>query len=166
MTSYLLVVGDRVALGWILTEHRTAFPSRGRSEVAALEPGDELFVYTTRGCFKNPTRDRGRIVGTARVAGPVERLEEPVTFGDRTFPFGCPLDVGPLAPFGDGIELAPLVDRLAAFDGAGSAWSIRLRRPLVRLSDDDAVQLRSKIARRVGPGNEAPYTRWWLRHRG
>ncbi|MDO8144522.1 hypothetical protein [Isoptericola sp. 178] len=89
-----------------------------------------------------------------------------MTFGDRTFPFGRRLDVGPLAPFGDGIELAPLIDRLAAFNGAGSAWSIRLRRPLVRFSDDDAVQLRNKIATLVGPRNESPYTRWWLRHRG
>ncbi len=85
MTSYLLVIGDREALGWILTTGRMAFPSAGRAEVAALKPGDELFLYTTRGCFKNPTRDRGRIIATARVTSPVEHLDKPVHFADRDF---------------------------------------------------------------------------------
>lgn len=159
--SYLLVVGDREALGWILTERRTAFPSAGRSEVAALRPGDELFLYTTRGCFKNPTRDRGRIIGIATVASPVTPLDEPARFGDRTFPVGCRLDLGDVAPFGQGLELAPLVPRLSAFDGTGDAWSIRLRRPLVHLPDADADRIRASLDDVTAPGDVGDYTRWY-----
>ena len=59
MATYLLVIGDREALGWILAEQRMAFSSMSRPHVRALSPGDTLLLYTTRGCFKNPTRDRG-----------------------------------------------------------------------------------------------------------
>jgi len=67
MASFLLVIGDRDALGWILAEQRMAFPTAQRAEVRALRIEDELFLYTTRGAFKNPTRDRGRVIGAARV---------------------------------------------------------------------------------------------------
>ena len=165
MTSYLLVVGDREALGWILTESRTAFPSPGRSEVSALSPGDDLFLYTTRGAFRNPTRDRGRVIATAQVAGPVVCLDVPVRFGEREFPVGCALSIEHLAPFGKGVELAPLVGELDAFQSAGSAWSIVLRRPLVRLTGGDSGVLNAALAE-VGAtaptaNLSAAYTCWY-----
>jgi hypothetical protein len=61
--TYLLVIGDREALGWILSAERMAFPDFRRAETRSLKSGDRLLIYTTRGCFKNPTRDRGRIIG-------------------------------------------------------------------------------------------------------
>lgn len=131
MASYLLVIGDREALGWIPTEGRTASPSAGRAGVTALAKGDELSLYTTRGCFRNPTRDRGRVIGTATVTTPVARLDEPVRFGDREFPVGCDLRIGPLAPFGQGVKLQPLVDQLDAFGRTTHAWLIQLRRPML-----------------------------------
>lgn len=165
MTAYLLVVGDREALGWILTESRTAFPSAGRSEVSALSSGDALFLYTTRGAFKNPTRDRGRVIGGAQVTTPVVRLDTPVRFGEREFPVGCDLALQSLAPLGEGVELAPLVGALETFRSAGSAWSVRLRRPLVRLSDDDETLLTKALARvavaQPDPTVRAEYTRWY-----
>jgi hypothetical protein len=161
MASYLLIIGDREALGWILTESRTAFPSAGRSEVATVTEGDELFLYTTRGCFKNPTRDRGRVIGTATVAGPVKHLAEPARFGDRDFPVGCDLEVGRLAGFGEGIALQPLVEHLDAFKRSAHAWSIQLRRPLLRLSDDDANLLSGRLADATLSESTASYTRWW-----
>jgi hypothetical protein len=162
MPSYLLVIGDREALGWILSTGRMAFPSARRAEVAALQQGHELFLYTTRGAFKNPTRDRGRGIGTAQVTSPVRRLEEPVRFGEREYPIGCDLAIGPLAPFGSGLELAPLVPSLSAFDGVRDAWSTRLRRPLVRLSADDAAVLRNGIEHLTHEGTDPAYTRWYL----
>jgi hypothetical protein len=102
-----------------------------------LEPGDRLLLYTTRGCFKNPTRDRGRVVGVAYVATPVEPLPEPVKFGDRSFILGCDLKIEGLAPRGRGVELAPLVPRLKVFP-VPRAWSVRLRTALLELPPADA----------------------------
>lgn len=64
MAGYLVVIGDREALGWVLTEQRMAFPDARRPEVRTLAQRDQLLLYTTMGCFKNPGRDRGRCDGT------------------------------------------------------------------------------------------------------
>ncbi|MGW3246560.1 hypothetical protein [Streptomyces sp. NPDC001070] len=50
MRSYLLILGKREAVAWVLRERRMAFPPGRRVEVTRLEPGDELLIYTTRGC--------------------------------------------------------------------------------------------------------------------
>lgn len=164
VTDYLLVIGDREALGWVLTEQRMAFPNLQRSEVRALSPGDTLFLYTTRGCFKNPTRDRGRIIATGTATSAVTPLEEPVRIGGRTFPVGCDVAFSAAAPWEHGVELRTLVERLDAFAGAGSAWSVQLRRPLVTLSRSDATLLRRRLdAVPPQPLEDVlePYARWW-----
>ncbi|MEL7974358.1 hypothetical protein AAG589_00720 [Isoptericola sp. F-RaC21] len=162
MPSYLLVIGDREALGWILSAERMAFPTASRREVAALDVGDHLFLYTTRGAYKNPTRDRGRVIGAATVRTQVERLAEPVRFGDREFPVGCELSFGPLAPWGAGVELHSLVPRLESFLGVEAAWSTRLRRPLVHLPERDAELLWKELTPHVSTSTDLdPYTRWY-----
>lgn len=123
-----------------------AFPPSRAAEALALRPDDLLLLYTTRGCFHNPTRDRGRVIGEARVADTVERLEEPVRFDDREYPTGCALVLDLLAPLGQGIELAPLVPRLAAFPDPKS-WSVRMRRSLVGLDGRDTVLIRRLLAK-------------------
>src|SRR5262245_47745569 len=129
--SYLLVIGDAAPLAWVLAEQRMAFPARRRSEVAALEIGDELLIYTTRGCFHSPSRDRGRVMGLAVVRSDVQKLTEPIVFGERSYTSVCTLDIQGVAPLRDGLELRPLVPQLHAFPDART-WSVRLRRPLVR----------------------------------
>jgi hypothetical protein len=67
---------------------------------------------------------------------------------------------------GEGVELASLVSRLEAFAGAGDAWSARLRRPLVRLSEGDTNLLHrelGKVARRDDSNIEvaAEYSQWF-----
>ncbi|MFD0904397.1 hypothetical protein [Actinomadura sediminis] len=148
--SYLLILGDREPIAWVLSERRTAFPATARAEVDRLAEGDELLVYATRGAFRNPTRDRGRVIARAVVTSPVTVLDEPVTFGERTFPRGCDLRIDRLAPWGGGVELRPLVERLAAFPDARS-WSVRLRRPLLHLPEDDAALLRNALEPAAGP---------------
>ena len=76
---YLLVIGDRAALAWVLAEQRMAFPALRRSQAMALEIGDELLVYTTRGCFRNPGRDRGRVMGLAKVTTHVVTWPSPLS---------------------------------------------------------------------------------------
>jgi NAD(P)-dependent dehydrogenase (short-subunit alcohol dehydrogenase family) len=129
--SYPLILGDRQAIAWVLREQRMAFPATSRAEVSRLAVGDELLIYTTRGAYRNPSRERGRVIGTATVASAVEALDVPVEFGGREFPRGCGITVTSLAPWGRGVELQPLVDRLAVFPNA-KTWSIQLRRPLQR----------------------------------
>lgn len=143
--SYLVVLGHREAIGWVLREQRMAFPATPRPEVAALDSGDELFLYATRGAWLNPTRDRGRVIAIAHAVSKVRRLDEPVEIAGRSFVSGCDLRVDGLAPYPNGLELQPLVERLAAFPKP-QAWSIYLRRALLRLPEPDAAILRGGLA--------------------
>ncbi len=118
---YLLILGEREAISWVLREQRMAFPSTPRAEVAALEVDDRLLLYATRGAWGNPTRDRGRIMGTATVC------------------------IDGLVPYPGGVELQPLVADLAAFPKPES-WSIYLRRALLGLPAPDAKLLLRRLS--------------------
>ena len=153
-STHLRIIGDRAALSWVLTEQRMAFPA-GRSKAArALEEGDEIFLYTTRSCFRNPTRDLGRVIGRAAVASPVRALGEPVTFGDRSFTEGCHLEVSGLARFREGLVLRDLVPRLSVFPDPAT-WSVHMRRASLTLPPGDADLVRTELEPLLRPYNEA-----------
>lgn len=152
-TAYLLILGDRDAIVWVLREQRMAFPRTPRAEVAALAEGDRLYVYATRGAWRNPTRDRGRVIGTARVTSGVRAFDAPLEIAGRQFYSGCTLSVDSLVPYPGGVELQPLVAKLAAFPRP-DAWSIYLRRSLLRLPDGDA-RLLDRELRPVSTSREA-----------
>jgi hypothetical protein len=147
LADYLLPIADREPLAWIVAEQRTAVGAHRRSEAEALEPGDRILLYTTRGCFRNPTRDRGRVIGVARVESLARELPDPVRFGEREYPVEVHLSIESLAPRGSGVELAPLVDRLESFPNR-RAWSAYLRRALVPLAREDG-KLLAKLIRGV-----------------
>lgn len=159
--SYLVVLGHREAIGWVLREQRMAFPATPRAEVAELDVGDELFLYATRGAWLNPTRDRGRVIAIAHAVSKTRRLDEPVEIAGRTFVSGCDLHIDGLVPYPNGLELQPLVERMAAFPKP-QAWSIYLRRALLRLPEADANLLRDGLAPDLVPRTAAlgsyPYT--------
>ncbi|WP_447925565.1 hypothetical protein [Georgenia muralis] len=161
--AYLLVIGDREALGWVLAEQRIAFPSPNRREVRALSAGDRLYLYMTRRCLKNPTRDRGRVIGVATAASATQLLEQPVEFGGRTFPAGCRLSISELVPFGTGPVLAEFADELETLRDAGRAWSVKLRRPLVPLNAHDVTVLDRRLEGLTTSRDEVitPYLRWY-----
>jgi hypothetical protein len=148
--SYLVVLGDREAIAWVLRERRMAFPATPRAEVRALSVGDRLYLYATRGAWKNPTRDRGRVIGLAKAGSAAVALDRPVEIAGRSFWSHCSLTFDGVVPYPDGVELQPLVPRLAAFPKP-EAWSIYLRRPLLSLPQADAdlieAQLRPKLSR-------------------
>jgi hypothetical protein len=148
--TYLLVIGDAAPLAWVLTDKRMAFPELRKSQASALEVGDELLIYTTRGCFGNPTRDHGRLMALATVKTKVKDLAEPVVFGDRRYTSGCELDIKGLTPLRTGVELQPLVSQMHAFPDPKS-WSVHLRRPLVRLDEHDAALLKDRLAPLLEP---------------
>ncbi|GAA2606291.1 hypothetical protein GCM10009863_19730 [Streptomyces axinellae] len=140
--NYLLVVSDREALGWILGSQRAAFPPSRRKTPSALNINDRLLVYTTRGCFRNPTRDRGRLVARALVRSHEAVLHSPVQFGERSFARGCDLEITSLAPLDAGPVLANLVPRLRTFP---ASWATHIRRTLVPLDDHDFGELTSAL---------------------
>jgi hypothetical protein len=142
--SYLLVLADRDAIAWVLREQRMAFPATPRAEVSALAVNDRLFLYTTRGAWNNPSRHRGRVIGTARVQTAVQTLDRPVQIGGRNFWSECELAIDGVAPYPGGIELQPLASQLDAFPKP-DAWSVYLRRPLLALSDADAALLDAQL---------------------
>jgi hypothetical protein len=122
-----------------------AFEAHRRNDVTRLAVGDTLLLYTTRGCFHNPTRDRGRVIGNAVVTSPVEPLEQSVVVMDREFPLACTFDLVALAPRPEGVVLADLVPSLDAFP-IKSAWSARMRRPLLTLPPSDAALIKQELA--------------------
>lgn len=152
--SFLLIIGECRALAWILREERMAFPRYRAKSVSAVDVGDELLIYTTRGCFHNPGRNRGRVIGRARALTEPVSLDEPVSVAGRVFSLGCDISVETLAPLGKGLELAPYVSDLDAFPNQ-KAWPAQLRRPLLPLSESDAAFLRSRLAHLTGPPSAA-----------
>jgi hypothetical protein len=138
MTSYLLPIADRVPLMWILRERKTAFPSYRHRDAARLEKGDRLLLYTTRGCFRNPPRDRGRVIGIAKVERGAQALAESVRFGSREFPIGVDIQLETLVARDDGVMLAPLVPELPRTFPNPAAWSATMRRALVPIDDEEA----------------------------
>ena len=98
---------------------------------------------------------RGRVLGWARVVAPARRLDVPVRFGDREYPYPVELTIERLAPLRQGLELAPLVPRLSGtFPDAGS-WSVRLRRALVPLDPGDAATIARELVIVARPYREA-----------
>ena len=144
MADYLLPIADRDPLAWIISEQRTAVGTHRRREAERLTSGDRIFLYTTRGCFRNPTRDRGRVIGVARVTSAPRETSRPVSFGGREFPIEIPLRIECVARVGEGVELAPLVKRLKSFPNK-QAWSVYLRRALVPLAETDAALLQAAV---------------------
>lgn len=134
--THLLLLSERIALAWVLREQRMAFAPHRAADARALNVGDRLSLYTTRGCFHNPTRDRGRIIADALVASRVADLDEPLTLAGRTFTVGCRLRIPRLAPLHRGVALAPLVPGLTTFPNP-RGWSTKLRQTLVALEDED-----------------------------
>jgi hypothetical protein len=146
MSDYLLPIADREPLAWIIEQQRTAVGAHRRTEAEKLDPGDRILLYTTRGCFRNPTRDRGLIIGQADVVNPARVLPEPMCFRGREYPIGVDLRIRSLAPIRHGVELAPIVGQLQSFPNK-KAWSGYLRRALVPITASDADILAAALAR-------------------
>jgi hypothetical protein len=164
-SAFLLILGDRDGLSWVLRNRRMAFTESRASEVAALRAGDRLFLYTSRGCYHNPTRDRGRVIGEAEArAGATTRLVKPISIGQREFSLVCDIALKSLAPFREGVVLAELVPRLEVFTDKNS-WSVRMRRPLLPLPAKDVRLVVKELAGIARPVDETigQYTHWLKR---
>ncbi len=148
MATSLLVISDREPLAWMLRTSSFAIPV-GRAS-SAPRVGDSLLLYTTRGCYRNPTRDRGLVMGAARVVSEATALAEPVRFGDREFGIGLGLEIDGVCPVHTGVELGGLQGRLELLPTAGP-WSYRMRRTLVRVSERDEKVIRELLEPMLHP---------------
>jgi hypothetical protein len=151
--AYLLILGHRQGLAWVLRNKKMAFSAARSSDGKRLVIGDRLFLYTSRGCFGNPTRDRGRVMGEATVVSKVHALSEPLVIADREFAYACDIELSTLAPYRQGLAIADLVSELSIFPDAAT-WSFKLRRPLLPLEPADASLIARKLRRFVGPPSE------------
>jgi hypothetical protein len=121
-------------LGYVMRERKMAFPPTRRIR---MDVGDGLLLYTTRTLFGNPTRDRGRVMGTAEVASPILPLDKERFIAGRSYTSGCDIRITALAPIGEGVVLADIVDQLQVFQPDPSTWSARIRRSILPLPSRD-----------------------------
>ncbi|MDI9830570.1 hypothetical protein ACWEV9_08530 [Streptomyces albogriseolus] len=159
-TTHLVIINDRAALSWVLSEQRMAFPAHRAHAVHAIKPGDEVLLYTTRGCFRSPTHDFGRVIGHATVSSPVRALDEPVVFRERHFTEGCEFTIHGLAPFRTGLVLRDHVHQLSVFPDP-KTWSIRMRRATLPLSPNDTMLILTKLRPYLTPYADAVSAYRW-----
>src|SRR4051794_3874466 len=99
MAAHLVILGERNAIAWVLSNRQMAFTSeRANAAMGAIQKGDKVFLYATRGAFHNPTRHRGRVFGTARAASVVTPRWQPIEIIGRSFSHDLSLDLQALAP--------------------------------------------------------------------
>jgi len=151
VTAYLLPIAAREPLRWIVREQRTACAVHRRREAEALRAGDRVFLYSTRGCFRNPTRDRGRVFGLAQVTHGARVGGAAVEFWGTAYPIAVVLRIDALAPPWHGLELAPLVPRLRETFPDPATWSARMRRALVPLAEADADMIAGLLTGHMRP---------------
>ena len=148
----LVVVSDREPLVWILENERIAFPTARRwHALEDLQVGQQMFLYTTRGCFRNPTRDRGRVIAALTLTSVPEPLDAPVRFGERSFELGASVRIDGVAPFRNGCELAQLRGRLDSMPTTPGGWAMHLRRSLIELSAHDTQLVAHALAPLLRP---------------
>jgi uncharacterized protein YjeT (DUF2065 family) len=133
-SSYLLLLATSSGLAYVMRERKMAFPPTRRIRLGV---GDRLLLYTTRGIFSNPIRDRGRVVGTAEVASQILPLETHRLIAGRTYTSECELRLTGLATLGQGVVLSNIVRELAVFQPNPAAWSAHMRRSVLRLPSGD-----------------------------
>lgn len=151
MTTSLLVISDREPLAWLLRTSSFAIPA-ARAE-SAPRPGTTLLLYTTRGCYRNPGRDRSLAMGMAQVTSHPRRLRGPVTFRGHEYVIGLDLDLQGVCRVHEGVQLGPLQGRLELLPPEGP-WSYPLRRSVVPLSDPDATLIREPLVSLLRPVSE------------
>ena len=139
---YLLILRDADGLAYALREHRVAFTSKRR---IPLTRGDIVFLYTTRGIFRNPSAGRGLIMGRAEIISDAVKFESGLRIADRVYTSGCHLTITGLVPLGEGLELRQIIDELETFHPHPKRWAFRLYSSFLQLSPKDASVIEEKL---------------------
>ncbi|MCP2342986.1 hypothetical protein [Actinomadura rupiterrae] len=150
--NYLLVVGDREGLAWILKEGRMLLPSKRNRAAGDIRSGDRILIYTSRGCFRNPTRDRGRVIAEVIATSDVAILADELKVAGKIFNRSCSFSIGKMAREGEGVDLAQHVAKLNTFP---DKWHTHIRRTIVPISGQDRDLLMDALERIAIPAEEA-----------
>lgn len=142
VANWIFVVGEQVALDWVLRNERMAF--RPGVRLAQLAREDRVAVYATRSCWHNPTRDRAQIQAIGFVDGDVVHREQEV--GGMQMGSYCNLVLRISLPERQGVPFHELVGRLNLTKGR-KHWGPVLRRSLVPLADEDMDVIEAAVAR-------------------
>lgn len=148
-SGWVIVLAEADALRWVLREHKMAFSSGQCRRASAIEPGDQLVLYVTRGAFHSPARDQSHLAGLARVVSPVKVFRRQRIIADRTFSCGCDLELEIALPERRGAPVRPLIQRLS-FIKRKEAWGHYFRAGLIRLTSRDLQILRESVQRAAG----------------
>jgi len=146
VSAYLLVFGYAAGASWALHEQRMGYGASNNSKGAAVEPGDVFLPYVTKGCWGwSGSRQQQVLIGRAVVLTGAKALAEPVRLGEgRKIDTACELFFEQLAPYGEGVALAPLAPSLDVFRES-PYWTNKLRRPVLRLGDADAERITAAL---------------------
>jgi hypothetical protein len=150
VAAFLVILGNRDGLRWVLRNERMAFRGRGVQAAAAIDEGDDLLLYTTRGCFGNPGSDLGRVIGLARATSTACAFDGPIKIAGRDFSSFCEIQLISLAERGEGVALTDHLIDLTVFPDRAS-WSAWMRRPLLALPTTDARLLLRALSPLAGP---------------
>jgi hypothetical protein len=142
MAGWIFVIGERNALHWVLAEQRMAF--REHVNTDRLKPGDSIVVYATRGCWHNPTRDRGQVAAVGTIASPV--VPSSVDVSGEIMPYSCRLALEVVLPERHGVPFDTLVTRLP-LTRSRTHWGPLLRHTIVKLSAMDIKVIQSAVAK-------------------
>lgn len=111
MTFWIWVFGDIDGLRWVLERNRMAFPEHAAGRARRIAAGDSAVLYTTRGAYSNPTRDRSRLQSIVDVVGEANH-HEPVEIAGREVTWSCPIQPRVVLEERQGPEVAPLAAEL------------------------------------------------------
>lgn len=136
---WLIVLGDRDAIDWVVANGRMAVSDKVRT---LPEPGERVALYTTRGAYRNPTRDRSQIIGLGRVTGKAVRRD--INVAGKTYAASFPIGIDAITESRQGLPFEPLVEHLT-FITTKRTWGGALRRPLVRIPDADFKQIERRF---------------------
>lgn len=142
MSAWLFVLGDRDAKEWVIANKTMAF--RDHIRATGLVNGDRFVLYTTRGCYNNPTRDHSQVIGTGTITSNLRR--DPVAINGETFTQSVTLkfDTEPLDR-GEGLDFVSLVPELG-FIRKKKSWMAYVRKALVPLPDEDFERVAARLA--------------------
>jgi len=151
--NVIFVVGSRPALEYILDNHVMAFRSSVKTDM--LEKGMRFALYTTRGAYGNPTKDRSQILALGRLSSGVTGQAHSID--QELFPQSCRLKFELRLPWRKGLIFDPLVDELA-FVGGRRRYASVFHRTIVKVPTDDYELITSVFKAKVKANNKLKRT--------
>lgn len=142
--TVIFVVGSRVALEFILDNEVMAFRAAVKTEL--LTEGMKFAIYTTRGAYGNPSKDRSQILALGRLVSGV--TDHPHSIGHELFPRSCQLRIEARLPWRNGLLFEPLIDELA-FVGGRRRYSSVFHRTIVKVPVKDFDRISSDVITKI-----------------